>query len=151
MSNLNLYCMEKFRLKSRLLYGGSIFLIWFLCGLILLGIFNLISETISSFWLYYLFFLIPGIVVSWIHSCKYYCFMNEVLQVKSDYHLFGSIILKEIVRADIYNATKFNHQGLYSLRLTNAKGKKFYLYPENQDKLVSVLKGKCPSLSLEHN
>ena len=77
--------------------------------------------------------------------------MNEVLQVKSDYHLFSSIILKEIVRADIYNATKFNHQGLYSLRLTNIKGKKFYLYPENQDKLVSVLKEKCPSLSLEYN
>ncbi len=41
--------------------------------------------------------------------------MNEVLQVKSNYHLFSFIVLKEIVRADIYNGIEFNHQGLYSL------------------------------------
>ena len=143
--------MEKFRLKNRLLYGGTIFLIWLLCGFILLGIFDLVSNYTSNFWIHYLFFMIPGILVSWIHSCKYYSFVNDLLRIKSNHNLYNTIVLKEIVRADIYNGIKFNHQGLYSLRLTNTKGKKFYLYPENQDKLISVLKGKCPALSLDYN
>ena len=71
--------METSRLKTELVYGGYIALLWLLGGLAFYYILNIITqspEEDSSLLCHYSSYIVIGIVISWMHSRTYYS-LNE--------------------------------------------------------------------------
>lgn len=136
--------MKKFGLKNRLLYGGIIILPWLICG----GSFYIwfFKEDFSNFITYFSSYMLAGILTSWIQSRKYYSVLNSVLQIRSPYVVFNTINVQDIVKVEPYTSTKLGINGLYTMRIICSNGKKFYIYPERQEELISALKEINPSI-----